>query len=156
GGEALAPVPHHPHAHPDRAGHGELLDLAAVAPRLGVGRARDVGRELLVVVGHGHDPVGDLERCGVGGGRPAAPGAGRRAGAGRAPHAAVPPTVSARTRRVGTPSPTGTPWPSLPQVPGLPMAKSLPTASMSRSTFGPLPMRLPSRSGSVMRPSSMR
>ena len=69
---------------------------------------------------------------------------------------AVPPTVRAATRRVGTPMPTGTDWPSLPQVPGLPMSKSLPTASISSRTLGPLPMRLPSRSGSVTLPSSMR
>ena len=58
--------------------------------------------------------------------------------------------MRAGTRRVGTPSPTGTPWPSLPHMPGLPMAKSWPTASMLASTAGPLPMRLPSRIGSVI------
>src|SRR5690606_32555500 len=71
-------------------------------------------------------------------------------------HQAVPPTVRAGTRRVGTPSPTGTPWPSLPHVPGLPMAKSSPTASMLPRTAGPLPRRLPSRMGSVIWPSSIR
>ena len=78
-------------------------------------------------------------------------------GGGDAGQAAVPPMVRPlATRSVGTPSPTGTPWPSLPQVPGAPMAKSLPTASIEASTAGPLPMRLPSRNGSVMRPSSIR
>ena len=51
------------------------------------------------------DPGGDIEKFGHG-------------------QAAVPPTVSEVTRRVGVPSPTGTPWPSLPHVPGEPMAKS--------------------------------
>jgi hypothetical protein len=58
-------------------------------------------------------------------------------------------------RSVAWPQPTGTLWPSLPQVPGI-MAKSVATTSIRRSTSGPLPIRLASRSGSVIRPSSMR
>src|SRR5690606_19849284 len=140
-GEALAPVAHDPHAHAHRVGHGELLHRALVHPHLRVARPGHVGLDLLVALGHAHQPVGHVQQV-------EPPGSGS--------HAAVPPTVSAETRRVGTPSPTGTPWPSLPHVPGCPMAKSLPTASMSPSTLGPLPMRLPSRSGSVILPSSIR
>ena len=58
-------------------------------------------------------------------------------------------------RSVAWPHPTGTLCPSLPHVPGV-MSKSVATASMRRSTSGPLPIRLASRSGSVMRPSSIR
>ena len=58
-------------------------------------------------------------------------------------------------RMVAWPQPTGTLWPSLPQVPGV-MEKSVPTASMRLRISGPLPIRLASRSGSVIRPSSIR
>src|SRR5690606_8937561 len=107
--EPLPAPGHDPHPDGERVGHGELLHLAPVDADRRVGRPGDVGLELLVTPGEADDGVGHLEEIA---------------------HAAVPPTVRAFTRRVGTPSPTGTPWPSLPQVPGLPIEKSLPTASM--------------------------
>src|ERR1019366_10696740 len=66
---------------------------------------------------------------------------------------AVPPRVTPVMRKVACPHPTGTLCPSLPQVPGV-MSKSSATASIRRSTSGPLPMRLASRNGSGMWPSS--
>ncbi len=117
-----------------RLGADEVLDLALVHADLGVAATRHERLDLLARLGLGDHPVDDRQQV----------------GAGLGAHAAVPPIVSDFTRSVGWPSPTGTPWPSLPHVPGLPIAKSLPSMSMSRSTCGPLPIRLPSRSGSVI------
>ena len=60
------------------------------------------------------------------------------------------PAGSARRRRRARP---GRPCRTCPAAPN---SKSLPSASMFWSTSGPLPMRLPSRSGSVISPFSMR
>src|SRR5690606_6152014 len=127
-GEALALVRDHPDAHALGLRGGEGLDLALVHLDLGVEAAHDHGLDLLTRASHADHAVGDVQQLGHAG-----PG-----------YAAVPPTVSFLTRRVGTPSPTGTPCPSLPHVPGGPIAKSVPSASMLVSTSGPLPMRLPS------------
>ena len=105
-GEALPVADDDPHADALRLGRRQRLDLALVGPHLGVARPADDRLDLLAVVGPGDDAVGDVEQV------------ARHAGAGADAHAAVPPTVSRATRRVGTPSPTGTPWPSLPHVPG--------------------------------------
>src|ERR1035437_2536300 len=83
-------------------------------------------------------------------------GAGRgRCGLSSSFHSVVPPMVTPVIRSVAWPHPTGTPWPSLPQVPGV-MAKSVATASTRFRISGPFPMRLASRSGSVIRPPSIR
>src|SRR4029079_12362458 len=126
-------------------------DLTFVDPYRSVDGAPDIGFELLPGCGLLGDPCRDRHELDFslrrsGGGRPHV----------RPAHAAVPPMVRAFTRRVGWPSPTGTPWPSLPHVPGLPMAKSFAKRSMSFSPCGPLPIRLPSRIGSVSSPFSIR
>src|SRR5262249_5601367 len=125
------------HADADALGlrRGQRLDVAPVGADLGLVPARHHRLDLLAGLGQPNNAIANLEQL---------------------RHAAVPPMVRLDTRSVGTPSPTGTPWPSLPHVPGGPMAKSLPSASMRVSTSGPLPMRLPSRSGSVILPFSIR
>src|SRR5690606_13781857 len=132
------------HADALRLGGREGLDLAAVHAHLGVAAVHRDDLDLLAGSCLGDQPLGEL-------GEPGGVAVDR---CGRA-HAAVPPTVIRVTRSVGVPSPTGTPWPSLPHVPGWPISKSLPMTSMSCSTCGPLPMRLPSRIGSVIAPFSM-
>src|SRR5262249_22460248 len=121
----------------------EVLDLTVIDPHLGVATARHEGVDLLARPGLGDDPIDDRQQLGAGLCR-------------NGTHAAMPPIVNDLTRNVGWPSPTGTPWPSLPHVPGFPIAKSSASMSMSRSTWGPLPIRLPSRSGSVISPFSIR
>src|SRR5581483_4905306 len=134
-GEPHAVVTDDPHPHAAGLGRRELLDISLVRADLRVARVHDDCLDLLAVGGPPDDAVADRQQF-------------VELGA----HAAVPPIVSAVTRNVGTPSPTGTPWPSLPHMPGGPIATALPTASTWVSTCGPLPMRLPSRSGSVISP----
>src|SRR5208283_2277390 len=110
------------------------LDLALVGPHLRVGAPGGVDLDALAGTSLRDDRGGELQEV-VG-------------------HA-VPPRVTPVMRSVAWPQPTGTLCPSLPQVPGV-MSKSVATASMRRSTSGPLPIRLASRNGSVMRPPSIR
>src|SRR4029450_8698234 len=63
-GEPLALVAHDANADALGVGHSELLDRALVDPDLRVGRAGDVGLELLVAGRHRHQAIGDVEEVG--------------------------------------------------------------------------------------------
>src|SRR5271156_4486158 len=72
-------------------------------------------------------------------------------------HRPVPPTVMRSSFTVGMPTPTGTLWPSLPQVPTpSSSSRSLPTIETYLRASGPLPIRVASRTGAVILPSSIR
>lgn len=77
----------------------------------------------------------------------------RLRGAGAAPYAADPPTVSPPMSTVGWPTPTGTHWPSLPQVP-MPgsSAMSLPNPRICWSAVAPSPIRVAPLTGAPTRP----
>ena len=149
-GEAQPMVHHHPDPDAGRGGRGQGLDLAGKGPYLGLIAAGHIDLDLLAGTGPSGHPLGHRHQLvGVARGGPLARLVDHGA------HSAVPPMVTPVSRRVAWPHPTGTLWPSLPQVPGV-MPKSPATASIRLRISGPLPIRLASRRGSVIRPPSMR